>query len=245
MTFKVNGVEVGVYSTAETHSEWYNYTTRTHQAKGLDTAGFAPDSGRSTDTTFIGAHENTNNGSYAIVAHHYKNPNDTNQTQARLIFSGLAGLAGIENAFLQAAGQPVKTGAHGTHNFVFSQGIEVPDDADSDFVFEAGTPIEYVNPEVVVEDDPESFGDSQGDDSYRIDADDYVSNHLYSRNRGDGVMWVLGAGNYSFDINMGDIDDGRENTFPNPDEWLGRGPSGDSGPYSAGAGTSVTVSVDL
>lgn len=246
MTFKINGVEVGVYSTAETHSSWYNYTaSRTHQAAGLDSAGFAPDSGRNDVTTYIGAHENTNDGSYAIVAHHYKNPNDTDQSQAKLTFEGLADFAGIEDVFLQAGGQPVKTGSHGTHDFVFSQGVEVPDDADSDFVFEAGTPIEYVNPEVLVEDDPEAFGDTQGDDSYRIDASNYVSNHLFSRDRGDGVMWVLGAGNYSFDITMADIDDGRSTDPPNPTEWLGRGPSGDSGPYGAGGGSSVTVSVDL
>lgn len=240
MTFRVNGTEVGVYSTSQSFPDWYDYDTNFNpNAHGVDQAGVFFQGG--TRSAYVFAVES--GGEYALGICGWWD-SGSEDAQMKTIVKGIAT---TPTGLVFEEGQGIDTGAHGQHDFVYDRGDPVADTGDSSKVFEEGTGIGFFNTQTLVEDDPESFGGTVNDDGYIQDGDDLVAQHLWSfAQNGDGVMWPLPAGSYSFDIEMQETDDNRDNTgFLLPDEWAASGPSGQASVGSAGAGSTVTVEVDV
>lgn len=247
MTFEVNGTEVGVYDTNESHQDFYfadGDDTERPNAVGLADRNLWVNGDEVTAYVFL---HRAGDGSLGL-GFWFVEDTDTNIT------AGFAQRTVVENltdnisssGFVFDRGQGVLTGGHGQHDFVYAEGTPVTDEGNSDFAFEEGTGLSYENVQTLVEDDEQSFGGGASDDRYETTFSDVYADHLYGNVPGDGVIWSVSGGNWSVTASMEEEGSERDTSDTDfPARWYGVGPSGsvDAGP--AGAGTSVSITVDV
>jgi hypothetical protein len=250
MTFKVGGTEVGFYSTAESHVDFYGLVSGGDvdpQAQGLKDAGVFDTNG-GVHACRIGLHENTNDGTYAMFIHNGEVTDGSEKGQAKTICEDLE--TKLQQAgYVFDAGQGVQVGSAGDTDYVFVSGEQLTNEGTSPLVFESGVGVNYENVSTLVEDDeedPNTTGDFA--DSYDTTGTDAIAQHGYSRSPSDGVVWPLTVGSYEFTLRMERVDDGRDlslSEYPLPEYFYGVGPSSFTDAGSAGEGATVQIDVDL
>lgn len=97
----MEGVDIGYYSTAESHTNWYNYSPGSDppNARGFYNHGYFVDEGQ--HRTYVVVHENSDDGTYAIGIAHFESTDSSNNGSIEFDVSPLPSAANVSDPLVK------------------------------------------------------------------------------------------------------------------------------------------------